>query len=196
MYPLNLNPIRGKPAVCLLTKAHSDESWLLHRRLSHLNFKDINKLVLGDHVRGLPVLKFDKEHLCAACEMGKQSRQSHPSIINTKVIEPLELLHIDLCGPSSIESIGGNKYILVIVDDFSRFTWTFFLKQKSEAVTKLKLFIKQIETQLRKIVRKRSDNGLEFKNKDFESFLAEKGTTHNFSAPYTPQQNGIVERRN
>ncbi|KAL7591015.1 hypothetical protein Lser_V15G34603 [Lactuca serriola] len=118
MYPLNLNPIRGKPAICLLTKAHSDESWLWHRRLSHLNFKDINKLVLGDHMRGLPLLKFDKDHLCVACEMGKQSRKSHPTIVNTKVIEPLELLHIDLCGPSAIKSVCGSKYILVIVDDF------------------------------------------------------------------------------
>ncbi|XP_023731306.1 uncharacterized protein LOC111879058 [Lactuca sativa] len=72
MYPLNLNLIRGKPAICLITKAHSDESWLWHRQLSHLNFKDINKLVLGDHVRGRPLLKFDKDNLCAACEMGKK----------------------------------------------------------------------------------------------------------------------------
>lgn len=66
--------------------------------------------------------KFVKEHLCAACEMGKQCRKSHPTVVNTKVIEPLELLHIDLCGPSSIETIGDDKYILVIVDDFSRFS--------------------------------------------------------------------------
>ena len=197
MFPLNLKPIKGNPAICLLSKAQSDESWLWHRRLSHLNFKDINKLVTGGHVRGLPLLKFDRDHLCAACEMGKQSRQSHPSVINTKVVEPLELLHIDLCGPSSIESIGGSKYILVIVDDFSRFTWVFFLKLKSEATHKLKVFIKQIEVQLKKVVRNiRSDNGLEFKNREFEEFLAEKGISHNFSAPYTPQQNGIVERRN
>ena len=84
MYPLNINPIRGKPVICLLSKANNDESWLWHRRLSHLNFKDINKLVLGVHVRGLPLLKFDKEHLCAACEMGKQSRKSHPTRIKYK----------------------------------------------------------------------------------------------------------------
>nr|KAJ0227036.1 hypothetical protein LSAT_V11C100049630 [Lactuca sativa] len=197
MYPLNLNPIRGTPAICLLSKANTDESWLWHRRLSHLNFKDINKLVIGDHVRGLPLLMFDKEHLCAACEMGKQIRKSHPTRINTKIVEALELLHIDLCGPSAIESIDGSKYILVIVDDFSRFTWVFFLKQKSNATPKLKMFIKKVEVQLKKTVRNiRSDNGLEFKNKDFEDFLAYKGITHNFSAPYTPQQNGIVERRN
>ena len=120
--------------------------------------------------------------------MGKQSRKSHPTRVNTKIIKPLELLHIDLCGPSEIESIGGSKYILVIVDDFSRFTWVFFLKQKSEATPKLKAFIMQAELQLRKMVRNiRSDNGLEFKNQEFEEFLVDKGLTHNFSAPYTPQ---------
>ena len=108
MYPLNINLIRGKPSICLLTKAALDDSWLWHRRLLHLNFRDINKLVLGDHVRGLPLLKYDKDHLYSACEMGKQSRKSHPTIVNTKLIEPLELLYIDLCGPFAIESIGGN----------------------------------------------------------------------------------------
>ena len=98
-------------------------------------------------------MKYDKDHLCATCELGKQSRKSYPTIVNTKVIKPLELLHIDLCGPFEIESIGGNKYILVIVDDFSHFTWVFFLKQKYEATPMLKDFIKQIELQLRKVVR-------------------------------------------
>ena len=84
--------------------------------------------------------------------MGKQSKKSYPTQINTKIIEALELLHIDLCGPSAIESFGGSKYILVIVDDFSRFTWVFFLKQKSDATPKLNAFIKQIEVQLKKIV--------------------------------------------
>ncbi|KAI3523774.1 hypothetical protein L1887_02170 [Cichorium endivia] len=105
MYPLNMKPIKGKPSICLLTKASTYDSWLWHRRLSHLNFKDINKLVLGNLVLGLPLLKFEKEYRCAACELGKQSRKSHSTIINTKIIEPLELLHIDLCGPSAIESI-------------------------------------------------------------------------------------------
>ncbi|KAL7600488.1 uncharacterized protein LOC128134121 [Lactuca sativa] len=84
--------------------------------------------------------------------MGKQSRRSHPTHINTKIVEALELLHIDLCGPSAIESIGRSKYILVTVDDFSRFTWVFFLKQKSDATPKLKAFIKQREVQLKKTV--------------------------------------------
>ena len=197
MYPLNMTPIMRKPSVCLLTKATSDNSWLWHRRLSHMNFRDINKLVVGDLVRGLPPFKFDKEHLFASCEHGKQSRKSHPTVIHTKIIEPLELIHVDLCGPSAIESIAGNKYILVMVDEFSRFTWVFFLKRKSEATPTIINFIKSIEVSLRKTVRKiRSDNGSEFKNQAMEDFLTNKGISHNFSAPYTPQQNGVVERRN
>lgn len=181
----------------MLTKAVIDDSGLWHRRLSHLNFKDINKLVLGDHVCGLPLLKYDKDHLFATCEMGNQSKKSHPIIVNTKVIEPLELLHIDLCSQFAIESIGGNKYIFIIVDDFSHFTWVFFLKQKSKAIPRLKDTIKLIELQLRKVVRNvRSDNGLEFKNQAFDEFLTDKGVSQKFSAPYTPQQNGIIERQN
>ncbi|KAI3496474.1 hypothetical protein L1887_38838 [Cichorium endivia] len=170
MFPLDMKPIIGKPAICLLTRAANDDSWLWHRCLSHMNFRDINKLVLGDLVRGLPLLKYDKERLCDACELGKQSRMSHSTIINTKIIEPLELLHIDLCGPSTIESVAHNTYILVVVDNFSRFTW-----------------------QVRMI---RIDNGTEFKNQTLDDFLVNKGISHNFSAPYTPQQNGVVERRN
>jgi len=192
-----MTPIRGKPSICLLAKASFDNNWLWHRRLSHMNFKDLNKLVIGDLVRGLLTLKFEKDHLCASCELGKKSRKSHPTIINTNIAEPLELLHTDLCGPSAIESVAGNKYILVVVDDFSRFTWVFFLKHKSEATSHLINFIKQNELTLRNPVRKiRSDNGTELKNHAFEDFLINKGILHNLSAPYTPQQNGVVERRN
>ena len=120
MYPLNLNVESNSRETinCFFAKECSNESWLWYRRLSYLNFKDIYKIVLGDLVWGLPLLKYDKDHLRATREMGKQSRKSHYSIINTTIVEPLELFHINLCGPSSIESIGGNKYILVIVDDF------------------------------------------------------------------------------
>lgn len=82
------------------------------------NSKISIKNVLGDLVRGLPLLKYDKYHLCAACELGKQNRKSRSFIMNTKIIEPLKLLHIDMCGPYSIEIIGSNKYIFFIVDDF------------------------------------------------------------------------------
>ncbi|KAI3493568.1 hypothetical protein L1887_40768 [Cichorium endivia] len=136
-------------------------------------------------VRGLLLLNYDKDRLCDACELGEQSRKSHSTIINTKITEPLELLHIDLCGPSAIESVAHNKYILVVVDDFSRFTWVFFLKQKSEAATNMINFIKQVEVLLRKQVQMiRSDNGIKFKNQVLDGFIVSKGISHNFSAPY------------
>ena len=115
-----------------------------------MNFRNINKLITQDFVRGLPVLKSDNEHLCVACEHGNKSHKGHATIVDRKIIEPLELLHIDLCGPSSIESMGGKKYILVIVDDFSRFTWVCFLRRKSETIREMINFIKYIELQLPK----------------------------------------------
>nr|KAJ0209793.1 hypothetical protein LSAT_V11C400226980 [Lactuca sativa] len=118
-------------------------------------------------------------------------------ISEASVSEPLELLHIDLCGPAKTQTIQGKKYILVVVDGFSCFTWVFFLRLKSEAPKEMINFIKQIELKLKRPVRRiRSDNGLEFKNNTLDSFLKDKGIEHNFSAPSTPQQNGVVERRN
>ncbi|KAL4570004.1 hypothetical protein LXL04_025653 [Taraxacum kok-saghyz] len=197
MYPLNIQMIVGKPQLCFLSKAVNDVSWLWHRRLCHLNFRFINDLVTGEKVRGLPLLRFDNDTLCAACECGKQSKKRHPMVVHSSITEPLQLLHIDLCGPSAVASLHKKKYILVIVDDFTRFTWVFFLRLKSETANELINFIKLVELQLQKFVHKiRSDNGTEFVNQTIDSFLQSKGIDHNLSAPYSPQQNGVVERRN
>src|SRR5699024_9464475 len=108
-----------------------------------------------------------------------------------------ELLHMDLFGPVTYLSIGGSKYGLVIVDDFSRFTWVFFLQDKSETQGTLKRFLRRAQNEFELKVKKiRSDNGTEFKNLQVEEFLEEEGIKHEFSAPYTPQQNGVVERKN
>ncbi|XP_052626936.1 uncharacterized protein LOC128133509 [Lactuca sativa] len=168
MYPLDMDLIYGKPDICLLSKAPADISWLWHRRLSHLNFGYINKLIGDDLVRGLPLLKLDNETLCAACEKGKLSRSTHKSISESSVSEPLELLHIDLCGPAKTQTIQGKKYILVVVDGFSRFTWVSFLRLKSEAPEEMINFIKQIELKLKRPNNKdhlskfesRSDEGI------------------------------------
>ncbi|KAI3510741.1 hypothetical protein L1887_17875 [Cichorium endivia] len=104
---------------------------------------------------------------------------------------------MDLCRPSAVESIRKKKYILVIVDDYSRFTWVLFLRNKSDAAEEIINFIKKMEVMLNKKVRTvHSDNGSEFKNQNLDGFLKKKGISHNFSAPYTPQQNGVVERQN
>jgi hypothetical protein len=109
---------------------------------------------------------------------------------------PLELLHMDLFGPIAYISIGGSKYCLVIVDDYSRFTWVFFLQEKSQTQETLKGFLRRAQNEFRLRIKKiRSDNGTEFKNSQIEDFL-EEGIKHEFSSPYTPQQNGVVERKN
>ncbi|XP_052627483.1 uncharacterized protein LOC128134103 [Lactuca sativa] len=154
MYPLDMDLIYGKPDICLLSKAPADISWLWHCRLSHLNFGYINKLIGDDLVRWLPVLKLDNETLCAACEKGKLSKSTHKSISESNISEPLELVHIDLCGPAKTQTIQGKKYILVVVDGFSRFTWVFFLRLKSEAPEEMINFIKQIELKLKRPVRR------------------------------------------
>jgi hypothetical protein len=114
--------------------------------------------------------------------------------------KPLELLHMDLMGPSRIESIGGKRYILVMVDDFTRFTWVRFLKEKSETLSIFKSLVKQLQNEknvkIGFVVRIRSDHGREFENMEFAVFCDELGIGHEFSAPKTPQQNGVVERKN
>ena len=159
--------------------------------------QQLNKLISKELVIGLPKIKFEKDKLCDACQKGKQVKSSFHSknIISTS--KPLELLHMDLFGPSRTKSFGGNYYALVIVDDYSRYTWTFFLTLKSEAFKAFKKFAKAIQNEKDlKIKVLRSDHGGEFQNELFENFCEENGIMHNFSAPRTPQQNGVVERKN
>jgi hypothetical protein len=110
---------------------------------------------------------------------------------------PLELLHMDLFGPIAYISIDGSKYYLVIVDDYLCFTWVFFLQEKYQTQETLKIFLRWAQNEFGLIIKKiRSDNGIEFKNSQIEGFLEEEGIMHEFSSPYTPQQNGVVERKN
>ncbi|GJV39905.1 retrovirus-related pol polyprotein from transposon TNT 1-94 [Tanacetum coccineum] len=139
--------------VCLLSKASKIKSWPWHRRLNHLNFGTINDLARKDLVRGLPRLKFEKYHLCSACQLGKSKKYSYkPKTENTNM-EVLHTLHMDLCGPMRVQSINGKKYILVIMDDYSRFTWVKFLRSKDETPEFVINFLKQIQVGLNKIVR-------------------------------------------
>ena len=101
--------------------------------------------------------------------------------------QPLELLHMDLFGPTQVQSINHNRYVFVIVDDFSRYTWIFFLKNKSDTFDNFKVFVKRIQNiKTLKIKNIRSDHGGEFENLEFESFCEENGLKHEFSAPRTP----------
>ncbi|GJY02734.1 retrovirus-related pol polyprotein from transposon TNT 1-94 [Tanacetum coccineum] len=152
--------------ICLLSKASKNKSWLWHCRLNHLNFGTINDLARKDLVRGLPRLKFKKDHLCSACQLGKSKKHTHkPKIENTN-LEILNTLHIDLCGPMRVQTINEKKYILVIVDYYSWFTWVKFLRSKDETP------------------------------EDLTEYYERVGIFHQQIVLRTPQQNDVVERWN
>ncbi|KAJ9556409.1 hypothetical protein OSB04_011023 [Centaurea solstitialis] len=183
--------------VCFMSRASSEINWLWHKRLSHLNFKTINQLSISNLVKGLPENSFVKESLCAACEKGKQTRASFKSKQVSTINYPIHLLHMDLFGPVNIQSMGGKRFTLVIVDEYSRYTWVFFLRAKSETPQLIIAFILRMAKYDQIIVRSiRSDHGTEFKNSVLDEFLVNKGISQNFSSVRTPQQNGVAERRN
>ncbi|GJV15361.1 retrovirus-related pol polyprotein from transposon TNT 1-94 [Tanacetum coccineum] len=123
LYTLSLGDMMASSPICLLSKASKTKSWQWNRRLSHLNFGAINHLARHGLVRGLLKLKFEKDHLCSACAMGKSKKKPHKPKSEDTNQEKLYLLHMDLCGPMRVTSVNGKKYILVIIDDYSRFTW-------------------------------------------------------------------------
>ncbi|GJZ37157.1 retrovirus-related pol polyprotein from transposon TNT 1-94 [Tanacetum coccineum] len=194
LYTISVEDMMRSYPICLLSKASKNKSWLWHRRLNHLNFGTLNDLARKDLVRGLPRLKFEKDHLCSACQLGKSRKATHkPKMINT-IMEVLHTLHMDLCGPLRVQSINGKKYILVIVDDYPRFTWVKFLRSKDESPDFVINLLKQLQVCLNKTVRfVRTDNGTEFVNKDLTDYYESIGITHEKTVPRTPQQNGVVE---
>ena len=140
--------------------ADSNQNWLWHKRLSHLNFETINNLCSKDLVIGLPKLKFHKDKICSACQMGKQIKSTFKNKGNVHSDRCLELLHMDLFGPIPITSLGGMKYTLVIIDDYSRYTWVVFLKSKDQTGFNLINIIKRLQNEKSLSVKKiRSDRG-------------------------------------
>ncbi|GJR30932.1 putative ribonuclease H-like domain-containing protein [Tanacetum coccineum] len=199
LYTFHISDLQPEQKVtCLVAKASLDESTRWHRRMAHVNFKTINKLAKEGLVDGLPLKVFTNEHNCVACNKGKQHKASYKHISAVRLItETLQLLHMDLFGPTNIRSIDQKYYSLVVTDDFSRFSWTFFLGTKDETFYVLKEFIALIENQLNKKVKGiRCDNGTEFKNAKLIELCGKKGIKRDYSNPRTPQQNGVAERKN
>ena len=132
--------------------------------------------------------------------MGKQLKNSYTVVTGINTLRVLELLHMDLMGPIQVESINGKRYIFVCVDDFSRFTWVDFLREKSDTFDAFKNLCVKLRVEkdcnIGKIVRIRSDHGKEFENTVYDDFCKSQGISHEFSAPKTPEQNGVVERKN
>nr|GFA99446.1 hypothetical protein [Tanacetum cinerariifolium] len=163
LYSITLQDTNSPNPIFLMAKATSSQVWLWHRHLSHLNFDTINLLSKNDIVVGLPKVKFVKDHLCSSCELGKAKKKSFHTKLTPSSKRRLQLLHMDLCGPMRVASINGKRYVLVIVDDYSKYTWTHFLRSKMKH---LKLIQRGLQAQVR------------------------------VSVARTPEQNGVVERRN
>ncbi|KAI3746509.1 hypothetical protein L6452_08943 [Arctium lappa] len=198
LYRMNFTKITDTRSekLCLVS-LNSEEIWLWHKKFSHLNFSSLDKLVKLNLVKGLPSLKFNKDHLCSTCEMGKMKRSSHKTKSENNCPRPLHILHVDLCGPISVQSLAGKKYILVLIDEFSRYTWIEFIIAKCDVPDILIRLLKRLQVLFGSKVQKlRSDNGTEFRNAKINSYLSEEGITPNFSAARTPQQNGVVKRKN
>nr|GEU61190.1 hypothetical protein [Tanacetum cinerariifolium] len=197
LYTINLHKMASASPICLMAFASSTKSWLWHQRLSHLNFDTINDLARNDLVAGLPKFKYHKEHLCLSCEQGKSKRASHPPKPVPNLRQRLHLLHMDLCGPMRIASINGKRYVLVIVDDYSRYTWVHFLRSKDEALKVIIKFLKRITVLLQSpVIIIKTNNCTEFKNHVLKEYFDTVGISHQLSSVRTPQQNGVVVRRN
>nr|GEU49883.1 retrovirus-related Pol polyprotein from transposon TNT 1-94 [Tanacetum cinerariifolium] len=186
---------KPKDQICLATINENSTLW--HRRLRHVNMRLIQSLASKELVRNLPKLNFD-QHFCDAWKIGKEAHASHKAKNIVSTTRFLKLLHMDPFGPSVVQSYRGNRYTLAIVDDYSRYTWTRFLRHKTEAFNQFKIFSKKIQNQLGcTIVSIRTELGREFDNEvQFGEFCNANGITHHFSAPRTPQSNGVVERKN
>nr|GFA00499.1 hypothetical protein [Tanacetum cinerariifolium] len=169
LYTLSIQDMMASSPICLLSKASKTKSWLWHRRLSHMNFGSINHL----------------------------ARKTHKPKFEDTNQEKLYLLHMDICRPIRVESVNGKKYILVIVDDYSRFTWVKLLRSKDETPDFIIKFLKMFQVRLKVPVRRiRTDNGTEFVNQTLREYYEEVGISYETSVVRSPQQNGVVERRN
>ncbi|WVZ89631.1 hypothetical protein U9M48_036010 [Paspalum notatum var. saurae] len=185
-YLVDFSEMNTLSTTCLFSK--SSLGWLWHRCIAHIGMSQLKKVVKKGMVTGVKDVTFEKDKLCSASQAGKQVASHHPIKTCVSTSKPLQLLHMDLFGPTTYESIGGNLYCLVIVDDFTRYTWTLFLGDKSETPDKSRSSLSGLNV--------RSDNGSEFKNYKVDEWCDEEGIKHKFSATYTPQQNGVVERKN
>ncbi|GJZ90399.1 retrovirus-related pol polyprotein from transposon TNT 1-94, partial [Tanacetum coccineum] len=178
LYTLSLGDTMASSLICLLSKASKTKSWLWNRRLSHLNFGAINHLARHGLVRGIPKLKFENDHLCSACAMGKSKKKPHKPKSEDTNQEKLYLLHMDLCGPMRVSSVNEKK-------------------SKDEAPDFIIKFLKMIQVRLKVPVRRiRTDNGTEFVNQTLREYYEKVGISHETSVARSPQQNGVVERRN
>lgn len=192
LYKVVIKDTRG---TCLLTKA-DEMTWLWHSRLGHVNFQAMILMSKNKMASGLPDFTHPK-NVYKGCLMSKQARRPFPSHTSFIAKECLELIHGDICGPISPPTQSGNKYFLLFVDDFSRAMWVYMLKTKDEALIHFKKFKALVEKESGQVIKVlRTDKGGEFCSNELTKLCEDMCIVRHFTAPYTPQQNGVVERRN
>nr|GEZ67336.1 retrovirus-related Pol polyprotein from transposon TNT 1-94 [Tanacetum cinerariifolium] len=184
LYSIALQDTSTPNPICLMAKVTSSEAWLWHRHLSRLNFDTINLLLKNDIVIGLPKLKFIKDHLCSSCELGKAKQKSFHIKTTSSSKRRLQILHTDLCGPMRVESFNGKKYVLVIVDDYSKYTWTHILRSKDETTEVLIGFLGLVQRGLHAQVRTvRTNKGTKFLNKTLHTYFAKEDVWESLDRP-------------
>ncbi|KAK1422289.1 hypothetical protein QVD17_25292 [Tagetes erecta] len=192
LYRINLKI--GSPT-CLLANLE-DQAWLWHARLGHLNFDAIKTMTHKNLVQGIPRINHASQ-VCDACLLGKHSRAPFPNQVKFKSLRPLDLVFGDLCGPISPPTNSGKKYIFLLVDDCTRYMWVYFLESKDQAFEIFKEFKQKVEMDIgTKLKMLRTDRGGEFTSNEFTQYCKKNGIARQLTAPYSPQQNGVVERRN
>jgi hypothetical protein len=179
---------------CCLGKEY--ESWLWHRRMGHMHFHNLVKVSKREPVREMPQITKPTNTLCKHCQQGKQTKPRFKSK-EYSTTKPLEIVHIDLVGPTTTKFLKGERYFMLLVDDYIRMIAAFFLKNKSEAFENFKIYKEMVENEMDSRIKcLRSDNGGEFTSKEFMDYCRNHGIKRQFSVARTPQQNGVVERKN
>ena len=170
-----------------------DDTYLWHLRLGHINLDRINRLVKNG---SLSQLEIGTLPVCESCLEGKMTKR--PFIRKgIRATQPLELIHSDVCGPMSVRARGGYEYYVTFIDDYSRYAYVYLMQRKSETFERFKEFRAEVENQLGKTIKSlRSDRGGEYLDQEFEDYMVEHGIVSQLTAPGTPQQNGVAERRN
>lgn len=191
LYKLNLRPVKVAEA----NVAISDSIRVWHERLGHVNFKTLKQMRDQKTVDDLKFKDTEGDLFCESCVYAKQHRKSFPKT-GTRATSPGEIFHADLCGKMSTKSLGGANFFLLLKDDFSRYCYVYFLKEKSDVFENLKLFYAEVQADGHSIKRLRTDGGKEFCNGDVREFLLSKGIKHEVTTPYAPEQNGFIERQN
>ena len=176
---------------------HVEEIDLWHKRIGHVNLQKLKYMMSHNLVTGLPLFREgNMHHVCEACQFGKQTRLPFKKE-NFKSSYALQLVHSDVWGPTKELSIGGNKYYVTFIDDFTRKTWIYFMKNKSDVFYYFKIFKNQVENELDANIKVlRTDGGGEYFSHEFSDYLYDCGIRRQFTCRYTPQQNGVAERKN